>query len=138
MKLCQETVTVYNARVDPGTRAEVYAPTVLRGVGWRCETLSAVADNGLRAANRFVLRIPGDVDAGERAYAEPGDYREAADASGLWTLQKGDVIVRGEADEALSPAQLRERFGEGRLLTVLGVTDNRSAPNGKHWKVTGA
>lgn len=139
MQLCKETVTVYNVRVDPASRMEAYVPTVLRGVSWRGETVSAVADSGLKAANRFVLRIPEDVDAGGKAYAEPKRYREAGDVSGLWTLQKGDIVVLGEVSEAdLTPAQLRAQYGADRVLTVLGVTDNRRVPNGRHWKVVGA
>lgn len=139
MKRCDETVTVYNARVDPATRTEVYAPTVLRGVFWHCETVAKVADGGLKAANVFALRIPEDVDMGGKTYVDPADYRRAEDAGGLWTLGKGDVIVRGEASEnGQTPARLRALFGAERVMTVLGVTDNRRAPNGRHWKVIGA
>ena len=138
MQLCNETVTVYNARVDPARRMEVYAPTVLEGVSWHSETVSAVVDSGLKAANRFTLRIPEAVKAGGRTYVEPAEYRTAPDVSGLWTLQKGDVIVKAACTDVLDPARLRERFGADRVLTVVGVTDDRRAPRGKHWKVTGA
>ena len=139
MKRCDETVTVYNARVDPATRTEVYAPTVLRGLSWRCETAAKVADGGLKAANVFALRIPEDVDMGGKTYVDPADYRRAQDVDGLWTLGKGDVIVKGEASEnGQTPARLRALFGGERVMTVLGVTDNRGAPNGRHWKVIGA
>ena len=139
MKRCDETVTLYNARVDPATRTEVYAPTVLRGVSWRCETAAKVAEGGLKAANVFALRIPVEADMGGKAYVEPADYRRAEDVSGLWTLGKGDVIVRGEVSEnGQTPVRLRARFGAERVMTVLGVTDNRGAPNGRHWKVIGA
>ena len=138
MKLCNGTVTVYNARVDPDQRMEVYTPTVLTGVSWHCETVSTVVDSGLKAANRFVLRIPADVRAEGKAFAEPGDYRAAGDAGGSWTLQKGDVIVKGAWTDILSPAQLRERFGTDRVMTVMGVTDDRGRPRGRHWRVVGA
>lgn len=138
MKLCDEIVTVYNARVAPEMRTEVYAPTVLRGVSWQRETVSVVVGSGLKAANRHTLRIPEEVDAGGSVWVEPKDYRAAADVCGLWTLQKGDVIVKGECTDILTLAQLRERFGAENVLTVVGVTDNRHASNAKHWKVTGA
>ena len=138
MRLCDETATVYNARVDPAKRAEVYAPTVLRGVSWRAEQASGVTDGALRAANVFILRVPEGVDAGGKRWAEPADYRAAADAGGLWTLQKGDVIVRGAAAaDGQTPAALRERYGPENVLTVLGVADNRRGTRGKHWRVTG-
>lgn len=139
MKRCDETVTVYNARVDPATRTEVYAPNVLRGVSWRCETAAKVDDGGLKAVNVFALRIPEDVDMGGKTYVDPAEYRRAEDVGGLWTLGKGDMIVRGEASESgQTPARLRALFGAERVLTVLGVTDNRTASCGRHWKVVGA
>ena len=138
MKQCNETVTVYNARVDPAQRMEIYIPTVLVGVSWHSETISAVVESGLKAANRFTLRIPEEVYASGKTFADPKDYRAAADVSGSWTLQKGDVILRGACTDTLTPAQLRERFGADNVPTILGVTDNRHAPNAKHWKVVGA
>ena len=138
MRLCSETVTVYNARVDPAQRMEVYTPTVLTGVSWYSEVVSAVTDSGLKSASKYTLRIPEEVDAAGKTYTDPKAYREAADVSGLWTLQKGDVVVKGSCTDTLTPAQLRDRYGSDRVLTVLGVTDNRRAPNARHWKVTGA
>ena len=139
VRQCTETVTVFNARVDPVTRAEEYAPTVLRGVSWRGEMAAGVVDGGLRAENAFVLRIPEAVDAGGKAWADARDYRTAGDVSGLWTLRKGDVIVKGGAAEAgMSPALLQALYGAENVMTVLGVTDNRRAPRARHWKVTGA
>lgn len=132
MELCNETATVFNARGDPASRGIVYAATVLRGVSWREESLCAAGERGLRAANRFVLRIPADVDAGGRDYAGPGDYR--ASPQGRWTLQKGDIVARGDVSGE-APGAARERGVP--MMTVLGVSDNRRAPRGKHWRVTG-
>lgn len=138
MRLCNETVTVYNTRVNPETRMEEYIPTVLKGVSWHCQIVSRVTDAGLKAANVFTLRISESVNASGKSYTEPKEYRRSEDVSNQWTLQKGDVIVKGEADSALPPAKLREMYGTDRVLTVLGVTDNRRTPNAKHWKVVGA
>lgn len=137
MELCDQVVTVYNARVDPRTREAVFAPTVLRGVSCRGEAVSGIVEGGLKAANRYVVRIPGNVDSGGKAYAEPEAYLRAAEAGDLWTLRAGDAIVRGEAAwDGQTPARLRQRGL--RVATVLGVSDNRRAPRGGHWKVTGA
>ena len=104
----------------------------------RAEQASGVTDGALRAANVFILRVPEGVDAGGKRWAEPADYRAAADAGGLWTLQKGDVIVRGAAAaDGQTPAALRERYGPENVLTVLGVADNRRGTRGRHWRVTG-
>ena len=137
--MTSERVTVYTARVDPATRAEAYAPTVLAGVSWYCRTEAGVTDGGMKAANVYTLRIPEDVDAGGKAYAAQEAYRRAESVDALWTIQKGDVIVRGDATESgMTPARLRERYGAENVMTVLGVTDNRRAANARHWKVVGA
>lgn len=137
MRGCDETVTVYNARVDPVSRMEAYVPTVLAGVGWHGRVASRAAAGGAQAANGFVLRIPEGVAAEGKAFAEPVEYRAAGDVGGLWTLQKGDMILRGECREALTPARLRQRFGAERTLTVTQITDNRTAGRGRHWRVEG-
>ena len=85
MNLCNETITVFNAKLNPETGNDDYNGTVIDGVSWFCEIVSTV-DQGLKAANKFTIRIPEDADFG---------------------------------------------------FTVLGVTDNRRAPNAPHWKVIG-
>ena len=136
MKLCDDVITVFNARVDPGTRRDVWVPTVIRGVSWfAAEAARAdAARGGLAAAGVCVIRIPVEADAGGRDYAAPARYREAPD--GRWTLRGGDVIARGAApDGDWSPAALRAAGFE--CATVTGVTDNRRAPRGRHWRVEG-
>ena len=134
--MCDDVITVFNARVDPATGYEVYAPTVLAGCRWFSRVESAVTESGLKAQCRLTARIPGDVDAGGKRYVDPAEYRGAADASGLWTLGQGDVLVLGAVSGEAAPAALRQRFDQ--CFTVLGVTDNRSAPRGGHWRVEGA
>ena len=130
MKLCDESVTVFNARVDPALGSEVYAATVLRGVSWRGEAASAVESGGTRVADRVVVRIPEGVDAGGKVYVSPEGYRRAGEVGGLWTLQKGDFVLRGVA------ADVEEPWSAGAAV-VLGVSDNRRGRLGRHWKVVG-
>ena len=81
------------------------------------------------------MRIPEGADAGGKAYADPITYANAEDVSGLWTVQAGDVIVKGEVTGASwTPARLKAAYAD--CVTVLAVTDNRRAPHGKHWRVT--
>ena len=138
MRLCDETVTVFNAGVDPATGDGVWRGTVLRGASWRRSDACAVdaARGGLTAADRSVCRIPADVDAGGKRYADPLAYAAAADPEGLWTLAGGDVLVRGEVPGGgWTPALLAKARGE--VMTVLSVTDNRRAPRAPHIKVIG-
>lgn len=137
LKLCGETITVFNGRVDPDVGGDVWKPTVIRGVGWYATEASTVdaSKGGLVAANKCVIRIPTDADAGGSTYAAPLTYANAEDVSGLWTLKGGDIVVKGEATgDNWTPAKLKKTFPE--CVTVLGVTDNRRAPNAPHWRVT--
>lgn len=136
MKLCTETITVFNAALDPETGYDTYLPTVIRGVSWYCDIASTVTDTGLKAANRFTIRIPEDADFSGKTYAEPVAFAQAADKSGMFTLAQGSLIVRAAVPGSQTPAQLQAQYGE--VVTVLGVTDNRRAPHAKHWKVVGA
>ena len=133
--MCTDTVTVFNKRSD-ANGGFVYRPTVLRGVSW-CDKSAASVDakGGLIAANCIVVRIPEDVNADGKTYADPLAYRCALDASGLWTLQKGDVIVKGEATgDNWKPARLKQIYSG--YMDVLSINDNRRglAP---HFKVVG-
>ena len=138
MKLCNDTITVFNARVDPDAGGNVWTPTTITGASWYMTDASTVdaAKGGLVAANKATIRIPEDANAGGKVYADPIAYRDAEDMSGLWTLQNGDIIVNGSVTGAdWTPARLKKAYAE--CVTVLGVTDNRRAPNAPHWRVTG-
>ena len=154
MKLCGDTVTVFNARVDPQTGDDRWWPTVIRGVSWHATDASAVdaARGGLVAANRCTVRIPAEVDTGGKTFVDAIAYRDAADADGLWTLEGGTILVKAEVPEPApseaadaddpgrqpggwTPAALRRAFAD--CVTALAVTDNRRAPRGGHWKVVG-
>ena len=125
MKLCDDVITVFNARVDPMEGGEVWTPTVLRGCSWYA-TEAAVPDaarGGLVAADRVTVRIPLDALPAGRDYVEPAAYRAADCPEGCMTLQRGDVIVKGEvAGDGWTPPELKRAFAG--CMTVLSVTDN--------------
>lgn len=134
MKLCDDTITIFNKRSIDGDY--VYIPTVVHGVSWYGSTISSLTDKGLNAANQYIVRIPVDADCGGNRYVDPLEYASAEDINGMFTLAQGDVIVKAEIDaDGLRPAQLKELCAE--YMTVLGVTDNRRAPNAPHFRVVG-
>ena len=137
MKLCNETITVFNKRVDTDNGWYIYIPTVISGVSWYFELASAVDGNGLHAANQFTIRIPIDANFGGKAYVDPTTYENEAITAGTFTLAQGDIIVKAAiTDETITPAQLKEQYSD--FCTILGVTDNRRAPNAPHFKVVGS
>lgn len=135
MKLCNETITVYNARLDRELDATVYVPTIINGVSWYGSVKSTVDASGLKAANQYTVRIPLDADMGGKSYTDAGAYKAADDVTGLFTLNEGDFIVKGAFSETLT---LPPSKSVGEFFTILAATDNRRAPKSPHWKVTGA
>ena len=134
MKECTKTITVFNAGYDDKTGYDSYFPTVIKGVSWYCEIASVVDASGLKAANRFTIRIPVDADFSGKRYVRPVEYA-GADPKQVFTLQQGDIIILGTEYGSLTPAQLKDRYGD--IVTVLGVTDSTDRPNARHWKVVG-
>ena len=122
MKLTNDTITVFNARVDPDVGGNVWTPTVITGASWWATDATTVdtGKGGLVAANKVVARIP-----------------EGVAPEGL-ALKNGDIIVKGDVSEVESPtpAKLKKIYG-GDFMTVLAVTDNRRAPKAPHVKVIG-
>lgn len=135
MKLCEETITIFNSTVDRANGYDIYYPTTIKGVSVFCEIASAVDSSGLKAANMFTIRIPVDADFSGKTYLKPVEYADKSNPRRYFTLQQGDIIIRGTEKSSLSPKELQEKYGE--IITVLGVTDSRRAPNAKHWKVVG-
>lgn len=139
MKLCNDVITVFNARVDPATGGNVWTATVIDGVSWYMTDASTVdaSKGGLVAANKATIRIPVEAKVSGKVYTDPISYKGAESVAGLWTLQQGDIIVRGDgsATQSPTPAALKKTFAD--CVTVLSVTDNRRAPNAPHWRVTG-
>lgn len=135
MNLCNETITVFNPKLNTATDSDEYHGTIISGVSWFCEIVSTVHE-GLKAANKFTIRIPADADFHGKTYVAPMDYAAAENVSNLFTLRNGDIVVRGAVTKrGLRPAALHKDY---EAFTVLGVTDNRRAPNAPHWKVVGA
>lgn len=137
MNLCNETITVFNAKYDSVTGKDVYNPTVITGVSWYCEIAANVDAKGLKAADKVTIRVPVDADFGGKTYLEPKAYALSGSADKNFTFQNGDIIVKGAVSgSGLRPHDLTSAYDY--VITILGVTDNRRAPNAKHWKVIGS
>lgn len=134
MRLCNDTVTLFNARYDRETDRTVYDRTVLTGVSWYETVKSSVGDKELKTANQCIVRIPAGVESGGKSYTPAGAYI----GDGDWTLNEGDILVKG-ASSLIRPtlAEIHKTHKDD-AITILGVTDNRRAPNAPHWKVVGS
>lgn len=140
MKLCNDTITVFNARFDSQNDRDVYHATVISGVSWYDEIASTVDSSGLKAADKYIIRIPVNANFNGKAYVDPVTYASASsDPASVFTLKSGDIIVKGavtlNSGDDPRPSELLKAYAEA--TTVLGVTDNRRAPRAPHWKIVG-
>lgn len=122
--------------LDQEADLDVYNGTVITGVSWHCEIASNVDSSGLKAADKFTIRIPDDADFNGKTYVDPITYAESGDPAKNFTLKNGDIIVKGAvAVENPRPSDLQTQYAA--VVTVLGVTDNHRSTHAPHWKVVG-
>lgn len=132
-------ITVYNRWYDRETRLDTWHATKITGAHWHGKQAVTVDSNGLNTADAYTVRIPLASAPAARKYAPPHEYARAGKAAvdGLWTLQAGDIIVRGLIDDVISKASdITAKYDD--VIVATGVTDNRrGSPALQHWRVEG-
>lgn len=135
MKLVNDVITIFNHRIDDDKGYDVWEPTSIRGCHWYASTDTTVTTDGLMAAAKYTIRIPEDATVlYGKTYVDPVAYLDA-DPTSSWTLQNGDLVVLGTETSRMTPKEISEKHGT--YATIVGVTDNRRAPQAPHWRVVG-
>lgn len=118
---------------------DLFLPTVLGPVNWYAHQKQTVTDGGMRSANVIQARIP--VSSPGRPYLPEVDWRAlpAEKRADFWTIQAGDLIVRGEVtDPVQSTAQIKDAYGPDAVV-ITGYADNRrGSAVMQHWRIDGA
>lgn len=128
-------ITLYNHRMNKETRLDEWYRTVLQGVHFYVDHKVNVGDNGLNGADVYKLRIPEKVNC-QKGYVQEKEFISVEGDPDSWTLQKGDVIVRGICElEIEKPADLKKQGIS--YCTVTSWSDNRFGGL-PHWRVGGA
>lgn len=116
-----EDITLYshwrNGKTDKWIR------TQLRDTSWYGKQASSVADAGLATADKYVVRVLED-EMG--TYITPDEWNAMTFApSGVWTVQPGDIAVKGLADDEITtgPTQVTGKYKA--CFTVTAAYDNR-------------
>ena len=132
-------ITIYNKWFNKATRLDEWKRVPVKGVNWYGGQAVTVTDNGLQSADTYTVRIPITSAPPGRAFALPEDWAAcAAGALGqLWTLQAGDIVVRGLIDEDIEKAaDVTGKYGQCFMVT--GWKDNRrGSPAIQHWRIDG-
>lgn len=131
-----EDITIYN-RVARGAEGEVWRRVQVCGVSWRGEVACAAGTGGQTPADRCVVRIPGG--AMPPGWVAPRRFAAvAADVPEAWSVQPGDLVVRGLCGTEVTLGISQVTGTESEWFFAAEVHDNlRGAPCGRHVLVMG-
>lgn len=143
-----DAVTVFNGRTDKEKRRKIYIPTVIRGVSYVEGKGSKVADNGVWSEDvQYKIRVPlNAVVKDKREYMRDLNYAKLdnEEAAKYWTIQKGDLVVRGEYAGDGSPLYEDEltAYAKEHGLDLIHVTEYADDTDGgslysRHWRIGG-
>lgn len=143
-----DAVTVFNGRTDKATRRKIYIPTVIRGVSYVEGKGSKVADNGVWSDDvQYKIRVPLiAVVQDNREYMRDLNYAKLdnEEAAKYWTIQKGDLVVRGEyaGDSPLLGEDEISAYAKEQGLDLIHVTEYANDTDGgslysRHWRIGG-
>lgn len=143
-----DAVTVFNGRTDKEKRRKIYTPTVIRGVSYVEGKGSKVADNGVWSDDvQYKIRVPLIAMVQDnREYMRDLNYARLDDeeAAKHWTIQKGDLVVRGEyaGDSPLLYEDELTAYAKEQGLDLIHVTEYADDTDGgslysRHWRIGG-
>jgi hypothetical protein len=105
---------------------------MIRNVIWENrKAANTLAAGGNIAADQAAVYISMSRGAD---YLQPVLWRALTDKTGKWTLQVGDVIVRGLIDEEITPSALRKTCDDVFQITSVD-TMNQGSPRMWHWQI---
>jgi hypothetical protein len=123
-------ITIYNAYTE--NRSTKYQRTVIKSVVWQDQ--KGIASTRFRTpTNTALILIP---FARGTQYAKSKAWQ--LDRTDKWTLQEGDVIVRGDVPEEITGSfiitSLLNLYDEVVTIVTVDAMDQGS-PNVQHWEV---
>lgn len=135
--LTNANITIYNRYIDAATRSEKYQRVLVVGVMWESrKAVNITATGGQIAADKARVFIP---FARGVSYLPPKVWQSQAIKAGKWTIQEGDVIVKGlvadEISDNFTVADLKAKYDDALIVSSVDTAD---ALNLRHWEVGAA
>lgn len=131
--ICGEDITIFHRKYNKITRQDEWHATKVSGASWYGSQKVSVSDNGLISADIYAVRIPESVLG---RYVSPDEYNHMQNISGRWTVQSGDIVVRGAVNVKItSPKDVTSKYAQSFVVT--GWRDNRRGVSQRHLKVEG-
>lgn len=126
-------MTVYNKFIQ--SRAEKYQRTALAAVLWDSSSATIKRRSADLQSNKAVIALPRSLGV---AYLNPKAWQAANNKSEFWTLQEGDIVVRGTvADEitgGFTISSLRAKYDDVLEIVSVAFMDQGSL-NTHHWEI---
>lgn len=137
--LANADITIYNKWYNRTTRLDEWKRVQIKDVEWYGGHAVTVTDHGLNTADTYTVRIPLASAPFNRVFTVPENWASASsDAlAQFWTLQAGDIVVRGLVGEDITKAaDVTNKYSE--CFTVTGWRDNRRGSTiVQHWRIDG-
>ena len=130
-------LTIYNKYYDQDLQKEVYQRKVIPAVMWEDrKDRNVIATGGNLAANQATIYIPFTWDL--PTFLKPKAWLALADKTTNWTIQKGDILVKGELTQELgssyTPSDLKADYDDVLSVASLDTMDLGSFAL-QHWKI---
>jgi len=128
-------ITIYNKYIDAATRAEKYQRSVIAEVNWENCKAAMVRRTGELAADKARVFIP---FVNHINYLAPKAWQALTTKTNNWTLQEGDIIVRGivtdEISSSFTVSALKAKYDD--VLTIRSVdTYDQGSARMQHWEI---
>lgn len=122
--ITNESLTIYNRKLDPETRQYVYRRTEIPNVHWYTDQKASLGDNGLISADLYKIRIPSGMQTERFVPADKYAALPYGEEKSYWTVENGDLFVKGIVrDEITKESDLKNKhYVYGK---VLSFSDNR-------------
>jgi hypothetical protein len=127
------SITLYNKYIQSGS--ECYQRTVIGPVAFENRKAANIIASGLLGADSATIYIPSPIISD---YMKPVAWQSLISKVGLWTLQVGDVIVKGivtdEITGGFTMTSLKAKYDDVVTIHSVDTMDAGSA-NMRHWQI---
>ena len=130
------TITIFNRRLDASGN-DVLIPTVSDRASWFYGQGSSKGQYGDNE-DSYSVRIPFDADASGKEYIDACQWKNLTDVSGYWTIQKDDIVVRGEMSGSVTDqTEIMSATDDCFLVNSFANNTIRGSDAVKHWRIGG-
>lgn len=115
-------ITIFNRFPDKESKKFVYIPHFIDHVWFHTDQKSSVSDGGISSADDYKIRIPFS-ECGD--WIPPNDFKDLESPSANWTVQNGDLFIRGKWDGGrVNGAEDIKKEFSGMIGKVLSHSEN--------------